>query len=101
MESLTMRALVALVVIMGVAILVALALVAYGLVGRMQEGAVSMNDVSLPLPAGCRLADSFIDDGRLFVRVDGLPEQDCQRIVILDLESGAIVGRVVAVPEAN
>ena len=96
-----MRALVTLVIVMGIAILVGLALVAYGLVGRVSQDAVGLGDISLPIPAGCRLADSRIEEGRLIVRVDGLPEQNCQQIVILDLESGAVLGRVSAVPDGE
>jgi|GEM_PF-3695764 len=96
-----MRALVILVSVMGVAILFGLALVAYGLVGKIKQEDIGLGEVSFPIPAGCRLADSEIEDGRLLVRLDGLPEQNCQQIVIMDLESGAVLGRVSAVPEAN
>jgi len=96
-----MRALVILVTVMGVAILLGLALVAYGLVGKVKQEEIGLGEVLLPIPAGCRLADSRIEEGRLIVRLEGLPEQNCQQIVILDLESGAVQGRVSAVPQGN
>ena len=96
-----MRALVVLVTVMGIAILVGLALVAYGLVGKIKQEEIGLGDISFPIPAGCRMADSRIEEGRLMVRLDGLPEQNCQQIVILDLESGEILGRISAVPDGE
>ena len=96
-----MRALTALVIVMGVAILAGLALLAYGLVSKIGADQVGLSEISLPIPVGCRLADSRIEEGRLLIRVDGLPEQGCQQIVILDLESGEVLGRVSAVPDGK
>ena len=91
-----------LVIVMSVAILVALALVAYGIAGRVsgppREG-FGARDIDLP--AGCRLAEARLAEGRLVLRLDGPADRDCQQVVLIDPESGAILGRVTARPGAD
>ncbi|RMD63176.1 MAG: hypothetical protein D6826_05570 [Alphaproteobacteria bacterium] len=91
-----MQTLKILVIVMGGLIVVALALVAYGLVSRLSApaGGPAFGDVMLDLPAGCRLAAAEARDGRLIVRADGPAERGCQQVVVIDLASGRVQGRV-------
>lgn len=92
-----MRVLIGLIVGMGVAILVALALVAYGIVrgvGGDEESVFGERD--LGLPAGCEIAESRIGEGRLLLRTTGLADRGCQQVIVIDLASGRELGRFKA-----
>ena len=92
-----MQALKVLVIGMGVLIVIGLALVAYGLiakVGRDGQGAAGFGDVNIDLPAGCVIADARGQDGRLIVRTDGPAQRGCQRVFVIDLSDGRILGTV-------
>lgn len=94
-----MKALIALIVAMGIAILVALALVAYGIVsGGGRDGAVGFGQRDFALPPGCEIADAKLEGERLLLRLSGLAEQGCQEVLIFDSESGKELGRLRAVP---
>ena len=90
-----------LVIVMSIAILVALALVVYGIVGRVAgpaDGGFGARD--LALPEGCVIAAAQLQEGRLVLRVDGPAEQGCQQVVLIDPTSGAVAGRITARPGA-
>ncbi len=93
-----MQALKAFVIFMGLLIVAGLALVVYSLVARLSEDTVvsgGFDETSVALPAGCTLAEARAEDGRLIVRIDGPMGQDsCRQIIIVDLESGEVLGRV-------
>jgi len=93
-----MQALKALVIFMGVLIFLGSALLVYGLFSRMSktQSAIGFDTVALPLPAGCVLAEARADGERLIVRSDGPVERGCQKVVVIDLASGRVVGRVDA-----
>lgn len=96
-----MQALKVLVIVLGVLIVIALALVAYGVVTRVSKDARvsrAFGDVDLPVPAGCVIADANSRDGGLILRLDGPAERGCQQVVIIDLGDGAVLGRVTATP---
>ena len=100
-----MQALKALVIVMGIAIVAALGLLAYGLAGgaakkqaAAPEALPAFGDVGLPLPPGCAIAEARVDGRRLVLRIDGLAERGCQQVVLLDRDSGALLGRVRAEP---
>ena len=96
-----MRILMGLIIAMGIAILVALALVAYGIVrgvGGEKSGRFGARD--LGLPAGCEIADSSLAEGRIVIRTSGLVESGCQQVLVVDLESGEVLGRITAAPSA-
>jgi len=96
------KALIALIVAMGIAILVALALVAYGIAtGGGRGGSAGFGQRDFALPAGCEIADAKTDGDRLLLRLSGLAERGCQSVVIFDLDSGKELGRVAAVPAAE
>jgi len=93
-----MQALKALVIFMGVLIVASLALLAYGLFGRLPKTpeVAGFDAVALPLPAGCVLAEAHANGERLIVRSDGPAERGCQQVFVVDLASGRILGRIGA-----
>lgn len=97
------RTLKFLVIFMGILILAALAVIIATVASRMsgEEGAprakgqaagAPPEPVALGLPEGSSVAEMQATDDRLVLRVR-LPEGG-ERIVILDLESGALLGTV-------
>lgn len=96
-----MRALQGLVIGMGVLIVIGLALVAYGLVGRVgddDERAGGFGDVMLAAPAGCVIAAASAEGNRLILRLNGPVERGCQQVVVLGLDTGQVLGRITAEP---
>ena len=94
-----MKALIALIVAMGVAILVALALVAYGIVSGGKSGPGGFDARDFALPAGCEIAETRLEAGRLVLRLSGLAERGCQAVLIFDVETSAPLGRITGVPD--
>lgn len=90
------RVLVALVVFMAILIFAGLLLIGVKIAGSMGGGTSGFGQVALDLPAGCAIAEATAGEGRLVLRLEGLPERGCRQIVILDLESGQELGRVDA-----
>jgi hypothetical protein len=107
-----MQALKALVIFMAVLIVAGMVLLVYGLVTRTggdDSGAGLFGDgvgggsgvpasLDLPVPDGCTIAGTELNGERLVIRLDGLAERDCQQVLVVDLASGRLVGRVRAVP---
>ena len=92
-----MQALKVLVIGMGILIVLGLVLVAYGLMSRVSEnggGAEGFGVVSLGLPAGCSIAEARGHEGRLILRTQGPEARGCQQVIVVDLASGQILGRV-------
>lgn len=98
-----MQALKGLVIFMGLAILAILGVIVYTVIGRFSETSAvqssSFGIVQVTIPEGCHLAGSQSGDGRLFLRLDGPLDQDCQQILVLDLETAEPLGRITAKPE--
>jgi hypothetical protein len=112
-----MKSLKALVVIMGLLILAGLGLLVYGVVGQVSQIAGPGDDpgaslgappdasggfdaTTVTLPAGCRLAQAELDEGRLVLRAEGPADRpDCQQVILLDPASGAELGRVRIAPQ--
>ena len=95
-----MQAIKAFVIGMGVLIVAGLALLFYGLAegfGKLGQGG-NMGEVALPVPDGCVIAESHIEAPHLVLRLDGLADRGCQQVVLIDLDSGRVIGRVTAVP---
>lgn len=96
-----MRALKAVVIIMGVLIFVALGAVVWAILNLETPGdsrpvADLVEELSLGLPAGCEIAGMNLDGERLAVRTAGAPgSTDCARIYIIDVTRGAVIGQVV------
>ena len=97
-----MQAIKGFVVFMGLLIVAGLALVVYALMTRVSDGAGSSDGfdaTTVPLPAGCTLAEARIEAGRLILRAEGPAGRGCQQIILLDPESGKLLGRITIVPE--
>jgi len=101
-----MQSIKALVIFMGLLILAGLGLLVYGMVNQVSDvggpgGPVAPDDLSgfdevdIPLPAGCSVVEARVDGDRLIVRTGG-PDgnEPCQKIIIIDLKSGEVLGRV-------
>ncbi len=100
-----MKSIKALVIIMGLLILAGLGLLVYGVVGQVTEIATpgeagGFDETVITLPAGCSVIETRVDGDRLVVRTDGpLGYEPCQKIIIIDLQSGEVVGRVKIAPQ--
>jgi len=98
-----MQSLKALVVFMGLLIVAGLGLVVYGMMGQLSGGPGAgggFDAASVPLPAGCSLAQAEIGEGRLVLRAEGPADRpDCQQVILLDPESGAELGRITVAPQ--
>jgi hypothetical protein len=96
-----MQAIKLLVIGMGLIIVGGLVFLVYGVgtqIGKVGGGGAGFGDVDLPVPDGCVIADSHIEAPHLVVRLDGLAERGCQQVVLVDLDSGRVLGRLRAVP---
>jgi hypothetical protein len=97
-----MQSLKILVIVMGLAILVILGIVIYMVAGRVSDVGggepAGFGEIEFQLPLGCSIASAEGQDDRLIVRLDGLAERGCQQVLVVDLETGRVVGRVKAVP---
>ena len=96
-----MQAIKVAVIGMGLLIVGGLTLLFYGLaqgVGKV-GGGTPLGEVVVPVPEGCTIADSRIEAPYLVLRLEGLAERGCQQVVLVDLESGRVTGRVTAVAD--
>ncbi len=97
-----MQAVKVMVVVMGVAIIGIITFVVLTLVQRVGTGpadSAGFGEVALPLPEGCVLATAELAEGRLVLRLDGPAAAGCQQAVLLDPESGRVLGRVTLTRE--
>ena len=97
-----MQAIKGFVVFMGLLIVAGLALVVYALVTRVSDGTGPLGGfdaTTVPLPAGCTLAEARIEAGRLVLRAEGPAGRGCQQVILLDPESGKVLGRITVAPE--
>ncbi len=97
-----MHALKFVVIGMGLLMVAGLVLLFYGLaegVGKLGGTGAPLGEVMVPVPEGCVIADSRIEGPYLLLRLDGLAERGCQQVVLVDLESGRVTGRVMAVSD--
>ncbi|MBT6119037.1 MAG: hypothetical protein HOH66_14335 [Rhodospirillaceae bacterium] len=103
-----MAALKAVVIIMGMLLLAGIAVIAFTIVNRSGDGAVedvigtddaprdlveAFGALRLEGTAGCRIAESDAEGGRLIVRTEGAGS-GCGRIHVLDLRTGRTLGTV-------
>ena len=97
-----MQALKVLVIVMGIAIFAILAVIIVTVVQRIGAGpskSEGFGELRLAVPEGCTLAQVEAAEGRLVLRLDGPPGRGCQQAVVLDAESGRVLGRITAAPE--
>jgi len=99
-----MRALKTLVIGMGVLIDAGMALIAYGLYSKATDpefapfsaggdGARAFGETSVTLPSGCTIVEVQPDGARLYLRI-GPPINECERVIVLDAQSGDIIGTI-------
>ncbi len=96
-----MQALKVLVVVMGLAIVAILAVIIVTVVQRIDAGSAKgegFGEVALAVPEGCALAQVEAAEGRLVLRIDGPRGRGCQQAVVLDAESGQVLGRITLAP---
>lgn len=96
-----MQAVKLVVIGMGLLIVGGLVLLVYGVgtqMGKVGGGSAGFGEVALPMPDGCVIADGRVEAPHLVVRLDGLAERGCQQVVLIDLDTGRVVGRLRAVP---
>lgn len=86
------------VLAMGVLIVAGLIVVVVTIVGRLSstKESVPPGDITLPLPAGCSLADAWGEQGRIYLRLEG-EGPDCQQVLVI--EGGQIATRYKLVTE--
>ncbi len=92
-----MQAVKAMVVVMGLAIIGIVVFIVLSLVQRTGSGSADnagFGELALPLPDGCVLAAAELAEGRLVLRLAGPAAAGCQQAVLLDPESGQVLGRV-------
>ncbi len=87
-----MQALKFLVGFMGVVILAGIVVVAVTIYNRTTKLAepAAFAPEALPIPAGCRIADLAGAGRRVWLRLEG--GADCNRLLVVDGETGALVG---------
>ena len=109
-----LRALKILVVVMGIAIVASVIVIVVAISNRLADkeaadspsarsmaetpAAVAIGDLSIAIPEGCVIAEASAEGPRLILRFDGLAARGCQQVVLIDLESGTVLGRVTATP---
>jgi hypothetical protein len=100
-----LRALLALVIFMGILIIVGLVVVAVTVANRLSRmgeadtgGSVKsgFGEVQVPVPAGCAIVESRPEGNRLIVRLGSGGR--CDQVLVIDLKSGAVTGRLNFVP---
>jgi hypothetical protein len=67
---------------------------------RMQAAASGFGTIDVPLPARCRVATAMPSGDRLVLQLAGNAE-DCRQILVLDLASGRLLGRLNLVSPAQ
>ncbi len=102
-----MQLLKALVIGMGVLIVLAIGLLAYGLLTKtkgpaVQQETVSFERIALDGNAGCRIEGSTVEGQRLVVQLGPASENakdiNCEKIIIIDLTTGTVTGDIVLKP---
>lgn len=109
-----MKALKTAVILMAVVIVAGFGLVIYTIVDRMMSGEpvltgrqtesevapadTSFGEINLPVPLGCDLDSVQLEGDRLLITLDGLDDQRCKQIIIMDTTSGEVLGRVTLQP---
>ena len=99
-----LRALLAVVIFMGILIVAGMVVVGVTIairLGSLGEGekpaaAGGFGEAAVPIPAGCAIVESRPDGNRLIVRLGSGGR--CDQVLVIDLRSGAVTGRLNFVP---
>ena len=103
----TMQLLKALVIGMGVLIVLAIGLLAYGLLSKTKEGNApsetpSFGDLALAGNAGCRIESTVVAGERLVIELApataGTPDIRCEKLIVIDLGTGTVIGGIALQP---
>jgi hypothetical protein len=86
-----MNALKGLVIGMGILIVAGFVVVAVTLASRLGSPK-GFGDVALPVPGHCTIAEAAPDRGRVILRLGG--GGLCEQVLVIDADSGAVVGRL-------
>ena len=100
-----MATLKGLVIGLAILILIAMALLTYGLAtgaGKSGRGTAppapkAFGEINLGLPAGCAIVGTIPDGRRLYLTV-GPAGTPCRRIIVIDVEAGAVLGTILEQP---
>ena len=102
-----MQLLKALVIGMGVLIILAVGMLAYGLLSKTKSPppppeTMSFEDLALSGNAGCRIENATPDGQRLVIELapasGAASVLACEKIIIIDMNTGAIIGGVALQP---
>ena len=109
-----MKAVKTAVILMSVVIVAGFGFVVYTIVDRMMSGepvlasrktgpedavaVASFGEVDLPIPVGCELDSVQLEGQRLLITLDGLDDQRCKQIIVMDSENGKVLGRITLRP---
>ncbi|TQV81761.1 hypothetical protein [Denitrobaculum tricleocarpae] len=109
-----MKAVKTAVILMSVLIVAGFGFVIYTIAARMMSGepvlppssagssqediATSFGEVDLPVPVGCDLESVQLEGNRLLITLDGLDDQRCKQVIVMDALSGETLGRVTLRP---
>ncbi len=96
-----MQGLKALVIGMGVLIVLGFVVLVIALADKFSRlDEAGLRETEVPVPDGCSLAETLAEGERLLLRLEGPAERGCAQIVVVDLESGEVRGRVRLTPGA-
>ncbi len=109
-----MKAVKTAVILMSVLIVAGFGFVFYTIAERMLSGepvltpassatakagpAEQFGEINLSIPAGCDIDQVQIEGERLLITLDGLENQPCKQIIVLDVNSGELLGKVTLRP---
>lgn len=98
-----LRALLALVIFMGILIVAGIVVVGFTIAIRLSNmgaedrpAAVGFGEADVPVPAGCEVMEARPDGNRLILRLGSGGR--CNQLIVIDLRSGAVTGRLNFVP---
>lgn len=100
-----LRALLALVIFMGIVIVAGMVVVGVTIANRLgslgdgeraASSAAGFGEASVPIPAGCAIVETRPEGNRLIVRLGSGGR--CDQLLVIDLRSGAVTGRLNFVP---
>ncbi len=100
-----MKSVKALVIVMGLLIVAGLGLLVYGMANQISgvagpDAPSGFDETIVSLPVGCSVIETRVDGDRLIVRTDGpLGYKSCRQIIIFDLLSGEVLGRITFAPQ--
>lgn len=86
----------ALVIGMGVLIVAGFTLVVVTIASRIGggRGEPGFGTLALDLAESCRIAASTLDGERLVLHLQGPAKDGCADVIVVDLESGRVLGRI-------